>query len=144
MNVTFWEKPGCKGNARQKGLLIASGHKVDVRNLLEEPWTAERLKGFFAGLEVRNWFNRSSPRIKSGEIVPERLEAQAALALMLADPVLIRRPLMEAAGQRCAGFDPERLRGWIDIRSELLENVDPPETCTGPKEGCPPASCAAP
>ncbi|MBF0267012.1 MAG: hypothetical protein HQL44_00320 [Alphaproteobacteria bacterium] len=136
MNVTFWEKPGCKGNARQKGLLVASGHRLDVRNLLEESWTLDLLNSFFEGLETKDWFNRSSPRIKSGEIVPENLGASDALRLMLTDPLLIRRPLMEADGKRCAGFEPERLKGWIDIRPDLLAGQSPPETCTGPKEGC--------
>ncbi|MDK9720186.1 MAG: hypothetical protein OEL53_03275 [Rhodospirillales bacterium] len=137
MNVTFWEKPGCKGNARQKALLMASGYKLDVRNLLAQAWTAQRLLDFFAGMEIADWFNRSSPRVKSGEIDVAALNAEAALDLMLADPLLIRRPLMEAGGKRCAGFEPERMQGWIDIRPELLENASPPETCTGPLEGCP-------
>lgn len=137
MNVTFWEKPGCKGNARQKALLIASGHKLAVRNLLTETWTGERLLSFFDGLAVAEWFNRSSPRVKSGEIAVEGLNGEAALNLMLADPLLIRRPLMEADGRRCAGFEPERMQGWIDIKPQLLENASPPETCIGPLEGCP-------
>jgi nitrogenase-associated protein len=136
MNITFWEKPGCKGNARQKGILMASGHRLEVRNLLNEAWTIDRLQEFFAGTEVGSWFNRSSPRIKSGEILPESLSADAALALMLADPLLIRRPLMEAEGKRCAGFDPERMKGWIDIRPDLLENQQPPETCIGTAGDC--------
>lgn len=139
MNVTFWEKPGCKGNARQKALLMASGHKLDVRDLLTEAWTAQRLLSFFVGMEIADWFNRSAPRVKSGEIDIAALNAEAALDLMLADPLLIRRPLMEADGMRCAGFEPERMQGWIDIRPELLANASPPETCIGPHEGCPSA-----
>jgi hypothetical protein len=37
--ITFWEKPGCQGNARQKEILLASGHELEVRNLLAEPWS---------------------------------------------------------------------------------------------------------
>lgn len=42
--LTFYEKPGCQGNARQKALLRAAGHQLHVRNLLTEPWTPERLR----------------------------------------------------------------------------------------------------
>ncbi|MBF0166632.1 MAG: hypothetical protein HQL45_03295 [Alphaproteobacteria bacterium] len=136
MKITFWEKPGCKGNARQKALLIASGHRLDVRDLLAENWTAENLKPFFQGLDVANWFNRASPRIKSGEIVPENMPPETAIALMLADPLLIRRPLIEAQGQHCAGFDPARMKGWIDIRPDLLDGETPPETCIGTASNC--------
>ena len=50
--LTFYEKPGCQGNARQKALLRSAGHQLTVRNLLTEPWTAERLQGFFGDLPV--------------------------------------------------------------------------------------------
>ena len=111
--LIFYEKPGCGNNARQKRLLLDAGHELVVRDLLSEPWTAERLQDFFAGLPVADWFNRAAPQVKSGEIVPERIDANTALALMLANPLLIRRPLMECDGKRIAGFDTERVAAWI-------------------------------
>lgn len=93
-HVVFFEKPGCGGNARQKKLLSDSGHSVEARNLLAEPWSEAALLSFFGGRPVAEWFNRASPRIKAGEIVPETMNAQQALSLMLADPLLIRRPLL--------------------------------------------------
>ncbi len=114
-HVTFWEKPGCAGNARQKALLVRSGHTLDVRNLLSEPWTAPGLRLFFGARHVSEWFNKSSPRVKSGEVRPEALDEAGALTLMLADPLLIRRPLMESGGRREAGFEPERVAAWIGL-----------------------------
>lgn len=123
-HVIFWEKPGCAGNARQKALLIASGHTLDVRNLLAEPWKAERLRSFFAGRPVAEWFNQSSPRVKSGEVKPEALSEGEALTLMLADPLLIRRPLMEADGRREVGFDPVRMKAWIGLAETRVPVTD--------------------
>lgn len=105
-HIVFFEKPGCGGNARQKALLQAAGHTLDVRSLLAEPWTAEALLAFLAPLPVAQWFNRAAPRIKSGEVVPEALPAEAALALLMAEPLLIRRPLMQCGQTRLVGFDP--------------------------------------
>jgi nitrogenase-associated protein len=122
--VIFWEKPGCVGNARQKALLTASGHTLDVRNLLTEPWEAVRLRAFFGARPVEDWFNRSSPRVKSGEVRPEMLDEEGALALMLADPLLIRRPLMEADGRRESGFEPERMRDWIGLNEPRVPVTD--------------------
>lgn len=136
MTVTFWEKPGCKGNARQKALLLASGYKLNVKSLPDEPWTAERLHGFFNGKPVADWFNRSSPRVKSGEILPESQTPDSAINLMLADPLLIRRPLIEFNGKRCSGFEPDSMKGWIDIKPELLEGGQAPETCLGQADNC--------
>ncbi len=123
-HVIFWEKPGCAGNARQKALLAASGHTLDVRNLLSEPWTAAELRAFFGARPISECFNRSSPRVKSGEVRPEALDEPAALALMLADPLLIRRPLMQSEGRREAGFEPERVRAWLGLAEPRVPVTD--------------------
>ena len=96
-DVIFYEKPGCINNTRQKAILMALGHRVVARNLLMEPWSAERLRTFFGRLPVAEWFNASAPRIKSGEVLPQSLDEPQALAAMIADALLIRRPLMKPA-----------------------------------------------
>ncbi len=125
--VLFFEKPGCRNNTRQKRWLAASGHEVRAHNLLQEPWSAERLSGFFGDLPVARWFNPSAPRITSGEVDPQRLSAEQALALMLAEPLFIRRPLLEVAGVRRVGFDPEQIRAWIGLCEE--DSGADPEAC---------------
>ena len=114
--VTFYEKPGCSGNLRQKLLLAASGHTVQARDLNAEAWSADRLLAFLGNLEIGEWFNRSAPLVKSGEIVPDNLGFEQALHLLLDNPLLIRRPLMEiirgTATERCVGFDPVIVDAW--------------------------------
>lgn len=100
-------------------MLLSASHEVDVRDLLAEPWTEMRLRRFFGNRPAAEWLNRSAVRVKSGEIVPEALSAQEAMALLLADPALIRRPLMEAAGERCAGWEPERIEAWIGLGTAI-------------------------
>jgi len=124
--ITFYEKPGCKGNARQRAILEASGHKVEARDLLAQSWSAEKLRPFFEGLPVAAWFNASAPKVAKGEIRPEALSAEAALALLTAEPLLIRRPLMESGGRRMAGWEPERVDGWLGLAPGLE-----PAVCCG-------------
>lgn len=112
-NIVFFEKPGCGTNARQKWMLEAAGHTVIARNLLTEPWTARRLRGFFGDAPVASWFNAAAPRVKSGEIDPEQMDAETALALMLSEPLLIRRPLMDVDGRRSAGFEGELIASLL-------------------------------
>ena len=120
--VTFYEKPGCKGNLRQKTLLAAAGHTVQAKSLKTEAWTADRLLAFLGKLPVSNWFNMAATDIKSGEIVPENLGAEDALHLLLENPLLIRRPLMEIGEERLVGFDIATVDAWIG-----LKNVELPE-----------------
>jgi nitrogenase-associated protein len=124
--VIFYEKPGCGGNARQKALLIASGHELEVRNLLTERWTETSLRPFFGSKPLPEWFNVSSPRMKSGAVKPDELTPDAALAMMIADPLLIRRPLMQVAERRESGFDHAKVDAWIGLRPT---NVPVMDTC---------------
>ncbi|BAM88314.1 arsenate reductase [Bradyrhizobium oligotrophicum S58] len=131
--IVFYEKPGCGTNARQKLMLARAGHEVVARNLLTEPWTGERLRAFFAETPVWAWFNPASPRVKSGEIEPETIGAVAAIDLMLEDPLLIRRPLIEADGQCCAGFDRQPVLSLLQ-RDDDLDDV---QGCTRPEPSTP-------
>lgn len=119
--VTFIEKTGCAGNARQKRLLTSSGHELEVRDLRDIAWTHSRLLKFLGSLPVAQWFNRAAPAIKQGEIVPESLDRTAALALLCRDPLLIRRPLLQVGQERQAGFDAAAINAWIGL-SELPED----------------------
>ncbi|OKH13600.1 nitrogenase-associated protein [Fischerella major NIES-592] len=123
--VIFYEKPGCKNNTKQKTLLTAAGHEVVAYNLLTEPWTVERLHSFFGDRPVAEWFNRAAPRVQSGEVIPEKLDPQTALVMMLRDPLLIRRPLIEVGDRLMVGFDAEKIDAWIGLKSkdETLQEI---------------------
>ena len=123
--IIFYGKPGCKGNAHQRAILEAAGHVVDARSLLAEAWTGERLRAFFGDRPVAEWFNPSAPRVAAGAIRPETLDADTALALLAAEPLLIRRPLLEAEGKRMAGWDPDRIAAWVGLNPD----IDPTVTC---------------
>ena len=125
--VIFYEKPGCINNTKQKALLSTAGHQVDARNLLTTLWTGETLRQFFGSRPIVEWFNYSAPRIKSGEVVPAQLDESQALALMIADPLLIRRPLIQVENRCEVGFDREKIDSWIGLAltkndQEDLEN----------------------
>lgn len=115
--IVFFEKPGCAGNARQRAALEAAGHTLQRRNLLTEPWTRTTLLAFLSALPVADWFNRAAPRITRGEVQPEALSADDALLLLLADPLLIRRPLMQRSDNLSCwvGFDTRAVDAWVGL-----------------------------
>ncbi|MFA5824735.1 MAG: ArsC/Spx/MgsR family protein [Gallionellaceae bacterium] len=137
--VIFYEKPGCGNNTKQKVWLAASGHTVLAKNLLIEKWTEERLRAFFGEMSVAQWFNPAAPKIKSGEIDPMTFDARSALELMLAEPLLIRRPLMEVEGVLRAGFDAKAVDAWIGLNDTQPKEEPCPichrsEPCPTPEE----------
>lgn len=114
-NIIFYTKLGCATAGKQIELLKQAGHGVEVRDLLAHDWTTEELLTYFGALPVAEWFNVKSPRVKSGEIDPAAYPRDAALELMLADHLLIHRPLMEAGDVRCCGFDPVAVHAWVGL-----------------------------
>ncbi len=127
VRVIFYEKPGCINNTKQKTLLQKAGHEVIAYNLLTTPWTVASLRPFFGDRPVREWFNRTAPLVKSGEVVPENLNEKTALELMIKYPLLIRRPLMQVGDISQVGFDRAKIDAWIGLTSStVLEDL---ETC---------------
>lgn len=116
--LLFFEKPGCSTNARQKRLLREAGVVFEARSILAEAWTRDRLRKFFDGLPISQWFNQAAPRVKSGEVIPDKLDADTALTLMLAEPLLIRRPLLQKDEWSLVGFDWETLAGKLGLAAE--------------------------
>jgi len=130
--LVFYEKPGCTGNLQQQALLRSLGLRLDVRDLPGTPWTESQLRPFLTGKAVPEWFNPSAPKVKSGEIDIHALDESQALALLLAEPLLICRPLLQYAGLRQSGFGHgpvlDALRVPLDPEQDLQSC---PETMAG-------------
>jgi len=129
--MIFYEKPGCKGNTRQRALLEAHGYTLDVKSILDEPWTRQTLRPFFGNRPVAEWFNDKAPDIKSGDIDPSAFDEEGALAIMLEQPILIRRPLIDRDGQKFCGFDET-----VEAAFGLSAPEGDYETCLEPSERC--------
>jgi len=96
--VTFYEKTGCGGNARQRQMLVDAGHTVEAKSIAETAWTPELLLSFFGQLPVTEWFNKNALPVKTGDVVPEQLSRDAALAVL--SIYLLRRMVGWAARRR--------------------------------------------
>ncbi|WP_320041812.1 ArsC/Spx/MgsR family protein [uncultured Desulfobacter sp.] len=113
--VTFYEKPGCINNTKQKTWLAAAGHDVTEKNILETQWTREELLLYFGDRPVADWFNRTAPLVKSGEVNPDAVNSEEALDLMLTNPILIKLPLLRVADERMHGFIVDAVHVWIGL-----------------------------
>lgn len=119
--IIFYEKPGCINNTRQKKMLRQAGHTVIAKDLLTEDWASDpqTLREFFGDRPVADWFNKSAPVIKQGLFDPVSVNADQAIQLMLADPLLIRRPLMQVDNEKMAGFDEEIVNDWVGLNQQI-------------------------
>jgi nitrogenase-associated protein len=134
--VIFFTKPGCLTGLKQIGILQEAGHMVEVRSLLDHPWTTDELSSFFGELPVSQWFNPNAPRIKTGEVDPAAYDGPAALAAMLQDPLLIRRPLLQVGSHKKCGFDLEEIDAWIGVAPQALARHDDLQSCSSATAEC--------
>ncbi|MBC2581995.1 ArsC/Spx/MgsR family protein [Clostridium sp. DJ247] len=115
-HVIFYTKPGCAGGARQKALLIASGHTVEEHSIFDTTWTPDTLQAYLERLDIKEWYNKNAPAVKAGIVIPGTLTAKETLDLLCSNPILIKRPLMKIEDQLIAGFDLEFLSKLIELR----------------------------
>ena len=131
--LLFYEKPGCVGNQQHKALLRQYGIQFEVRDILRESWTADTLRPFFGDRPVAEWFNDSAPRVKSGEIPIGQLNEDQALAMMIEEPILIRRPLLQFQLLKQSGFTAGAVLDALGVR---LDGVGDLQTCPMDEQPC--------
>ena len=112
--MIFYEKTGCAGNAKQKKLLTSAGIEYEVRSMLDTAWNKQSLGSFFEGLEKENIINQFAPKIKSGEIDIRKISKDEIIELMIKEPILIKRPLIEIDENKIVGFDMDKINELLN------------------------------
>lgn len=132
-NFTFYEKTGCSGNAKQKELLKSHNISFSVKSLLDTSWTKETLNEFFKGLEIKDIFNPFAPQIRDKEIDISKLSKDEAIELMIKNPILIKRPLLDINGVKICGFDIEKINELLNTKidtNKKLNTCSSSDSCT--------------
>ncbi|HFU76519.1 MAG TPA: arsenate reductase family protein [Arcobacter sp.] len=120
--MIFYEKTGCTGNKKQKELLIKNGIDFETRSLLDTKWNKKTLESFFEGLELHEIINQFAPKIKHNEIDLTTISKDKMIELMISEPILIKRPLIEIGTYKICGFDIDKINNY------LLTNLNPNNT----------------
>jgi len=107
VRATIYHNPRCSKSREALALLQDAGADVTVVEYLKEPPSAAKLERLYAraGLSPRNG-------LRNGELAAKALAGAndvAILAAMVADPMLIERPLVETAKGVRLGRPPERI-----------------------------------
>lgn len=126
MNIIFYEKPGCAGNAKQKKILKLNGIAFETQSILSTPWSEDELKIFFDGLEKDEIINKSAPKIKSGELQLDDYSKDELVKLMIKEPILIKRPLLVFGDKKICGFDIEEINKILSKNKFYIPAVKSP------------------
>lgn len=132
-NFTFYEKTGCSGNAKQKELLKSHNISFSVKSLLDTSWSKESLGEFFKYLDTKDIFNPFAPQIRDKEIDISKLSKDEAIELMIKNPILIKRPLLDINGVKVCGFDIEKINELLNVNidtNKKLNTCSSSDSCT--------------
>ena len=95
MKATIWHNPKCGTSRKTLAILEEAGADVEVIEYLKTPPTRDRLAALYARAGITP---REGLRARQEEAAPFlEASADAILDAMVADPILIERPLVETA-----------------------------------------------
>lgn len=95
--ITIWHNPKCGTSRNALALLQDAGHAVTVVEYLKTPPTADALARVAAAVGGARALLRIRGTTAEARGLPEADDA-TILAAMLADPILINRPVVLGAG----------------------------------------------
>ena len=109
MKATIWHNPRCSKSRETLAILQAApGLEVEVIDYLKTPPTRAKLAALYAraGITPRDGLRRNEEGAKALKTASD----DAILDAMVADPILIERPLVETEKGVRLGRPPEKVR----------------------------------
>jgi len=108
MATTIYGIKNCDTMKKARAWLDAKGVAYDFHDYKKSGIAKEKLKGWTDKLGWETLLNRAGTTFKKlPDADKEGLTERKALALMLAQPSMIKRPVLEAGGKLVVGFKPE-------------------------------------
>jgi arsenate reductase len=111
MSVTIYHNPRCSKSRQTLELIRSKGIEPEVVEYLKTPPSAAELKDILAklGLEPRDLMRRKEAPYAEKNLADAGLSTDALVAAMVADPILIERPIVLSDGKAALGRPPERV-----------------------------------
>ena len=107
--TTFYGIRNCDTVKKARAWLDGQGVAYDFHDYKVAGIDEARLRGWVRRLGWEALLNRSGTTFrKLPDSEKQGLDEDQAVALMLAQPSMIRRPVVEASGELLVGFQPER------------------------------------
>lgn len=109
MTVVIYHNPRCSKSRETLALLEGKGVKPKVIEYLKEPPSAAELKAILKklGLAPRELMRRKEPPYAALKLDNPKLSDDALVKAMVANPVLIERPIVVNGAKAALGRPPE-------------------------------------
>ncbi len=109
--ITIYHNPKCSKSRQTLALLQEQGLEPQIIRYLETPPDAPALKALLnlLGLEPRALMRRKEAPYKALNLADAGLTEAELVAAMVANPILIERPIVTANGKAAIGRPPEQV-----------------------------------
>ena len=109
MRTTIYHNPRCSKSRQTLALLEERGISPRVVDYLKTPPCAAELKAILKklGLRPRDLMRKGEPLYAELGLKDRDLDDDALIALMVANPILIERPIVVSGGKAALGRPPE-------------------------------------
>lgn len=111
MSVTIYHNPRCSKSRQTLALIEEKGVAPDIVDYLKEPPTAAELKRVLGllGMGPRELMRKNEAAYKDNNLDDPGLDDDALIAAMVANPILIERPVVISGGKARLGRPPEQV-----------------------------------
>ncbi|WP_131740189.1 arsenate reductase family protein [Actinomadura roseirufa] len=116
--MEIWHNPRCSKSRAAKAALDEAGVKYTERRYLDEPPTAEELEAVLTRIGAEPWEVARLNEPVARELGLRDLEHDRArwIEIMVANPVLIQRPIVVTGEGAVVARDNESVRRALDSR----------------------------
>jgi arsenate reductase len=111
MTLTIYHNPRCSKSRATLALLEARGVKPTTVDYMKSPPSAVELKAILNKLKLKphELLRKGEPRYAELGLKNRALDDDALIALMVANPILIERPIVVAGDKAAIGRPPENV-----------------------------------
>ncbi|HEX2448023.1 MAG TPA: arsenate reductase (glutaredoxin) [Methyloceanibacter sp.] len=111
MTVTIYHNPRCSKSRATLQLLEERRLKPKIVEYLKTPPSAAELKAILKtlGLKPHDIVRKGEPLYAELGLKNRALDDDALIALLIANPILIERPIVVAGGKAAIGRPPEKV-----------------------------------
>jgi arsenate reductase len=107
MSVTIYHNPRCNTSRRTLALLRDKGVEPEIVEYLKTPYTVAQLKQLLAQLKMPASALVRKKEAAAAGIDPQNLPEAELIATMVANPILVERPIVVSGGKAALGRPPE-------------------------------------
>ncbi|MEQ1739984.1 MAG: arsenate reductase (glutaredoxin) [Methyloglobulus sp.] len=115
MTVKIYHNPRCTKSRQTLQLLKDKGVEAEVVEYLKTPPSTDELADILEklGMEPRDLMRKQEAEYKGNGLDNSALDRQALISGMVANPILIERPIVVANGKAAIGRPPENVLGIL-------------------------------